>query len=160
VYKYVGGEWERESIATGWDWTRVAVADLDGDGDLEVLFSEGDSPELGTRFGRVAWFDPPDWEQHTLRDDMFCPHSLQIADFDDNGHPDIYVGEMSLGKNDDPEHVVFRNEGGGEFTEEVIMTGVETHEAKAVDLTGDGRPDIVGKSFAPDAHVDVWYNQT
>jgi len=160
VYSYVDGEWERERIATGWDWTRVAVADLDGDGDLEVVFSEGDSPELGTHPGRVAWFDPPDWEQHTLRDDMFCPHSLQIADFDGNGHPDIYVAEMGLGENDDPEHVVFRNRGGGEFVEEVIHTGVETHEAKAVDVTGDGRPDIVGKSFAPDAHVDVWYNQT
>jgi len=158
VYEHAGGDWEREAIATGWDWTRVAVADLDGDGDLEVVLAEGDSPHLGTHPGRVAWFDPPDWEQHTLRDDMFCPHSLQVADFDGNGHPDIYVAEMGLGKNDDPEGVVFRNAGGAAFTEEVVHRGVETHEAKAVDLTGDGRPDIVGKSYAPDAHVDVWYN--
>ncbi len=27
------------------------------------------------------------------------------------------------------------------------------------DLTGDGRPDIIGKAYA-DRHVDVWFNET
>jgi hypothetical protein len=53
--------WQREDIVTGWDWTRVAVGDLDDDGDLEVVFTEGDSPLLGDHMGRVGWFDPPEW---------------------------------------------------------------------------------------------------
>lgn len=151
--------WKREQIASDWDHTRVAVADLDGDGDLEVVFSEGDSPHLGTHPGRVAWFDPPDWEPTFLKEDLFCPHSLQIADFSGNGWPDIYVAEMGLGRNETPQHLLFLNHGGGEFEERTISTGVATHEAKAVDLTGNGRPDIVGKSYGPDHHVDVWYNR-
>lgn len=25
---------------------------------------------------------------------------------------------------------------------------------------GDGKPDIVGKPFQPESHVDVWFNET
>lgn len=151
--------WEREAIASGWDKTRVAVADLDGDDELEIVFAEGDSPEYGSHPGRVAWFDRPDWEPTFLKEDLFCPHSLQVADFSGNGWPDVYVAEMGLGKNETPRHLLFLNRGDGDFEERTIATGVETHEAKAVDLTGNGRPDIVGKSYGPDHHVDVWYNQ-
>ena len=151
--------WHRETIVNGWDWTRLAVGDLDGDGELEVVLSEGDSPLLGSRMGRVGWFDPPEWETHILRDDMYCPHSLQLADFDGNGWLDIYVAEMGLGTNDDPEHVIFQNRGGGEFEEMAIESTVPTHEAKAVDVNGNGWPDIVGKSYTPGRHVDVWYNR-
>jgi hypothetical protein len=151
--------WEAAPIVSDWDRTRAAVADLDDDGDLEVVLSEGDSPEYGTHPGRLAWFDPPDWEPTVLRDDLFCPHSLQIADFSGNGYPDIYVGEMGLGENRTPQQLLFLNHGDAEFEQRAVATGVETHEAKAVDLTGDGRPDIVGKSYTPDHHVDVWYNE-
>lgn len=151
--------WERERIAPGWEWTRIAVADIDGDGELEVVLAEGDRPYADGRPGRVGWFDPPDWTVTVLRDDLFCPHSLQVADFTDNGHLDIYVAEMGLGENTDPKQFVFHNEGDGEFKEELVFSGIPTHEAKAVDVTGNGQLDIVGKSYAPTRHVDVWYNE-
>jgi hypothetical protein len=153
-----GEEWRREPVATGWDGVRVAAADIDADGDLELVFAEGDSPAHGTHPGRVAWLDPPDWEPTFLREDLFCPHSLQVTDFTGDGRPDIYVGEMGMGEHDDPRHFAFLNRGDGRFEERVIARGVPTHEAKVVDLTGDGRPDIVGKSFHPERHVDAWYN--
>jgi hypothetical protein len=174
VYRRVDGEWERETIVEDWAWTRVAVGDVDDDGELEIVLTEGDSPHLphngridgeehaaddDHRPGRVAWFDGPDWEMHLLRDDMFCPHTVQVADLDGDGREDIYVAEMGLGKNPDPEHVVFRNLGDGEFEERVVFEGIETHEAKAVDVNGDGRLDVIGKSYEPDHHVDVWYNE-
>jgi hypothetical protein len=152
-------DWRRERVVADWDRTRVAVADLDRDGEREIVYSEGDSPHLGTHPGRVAWFDPPGWEPTILEDGLFCPHSLQVADFDRDGHPDVYVAEMGLGKNETPRHLLFRNGGDGTFTRETVATGIETHEAKAVDLTGNGRPDVVGKSYGPDHHVDVWFNE-
>ena len=152
-------EWVCEELLEDWEMTRIATGDIDGDGDMEVVFSEGDLPHMGDHPGRVGWVDPPNWDLHVLRNDLYCPHSLQLADFDGNGHPDIYVAEMGLGENEDPLHLVFRNRGDGTFSEHVIDTDVETHEAKAVDLTGNGRVDIVGKNYEPDTHVDVWYNE-
>jgi hypothetical protein len=158
VYRLRDGEWEREDIATGWDYTRVAVADLDDDGDLEVLVSEGDSPLFGTHLGRVAWFDPPDWEPHILQDELYCPHSLQTADFTGDGLPDVYVGEMGHRDNDTPRAFVHVNQGDGTFERQCVSEGIGVHEAKAVDMNGDGRVDVVSKSYGPAHHVDVWYN--
>ncbi|EMA58933.1 FG-GAP repeat domain-containing protein [Halorubrum lipolyticum] len=156
----VSAGWTREHVVTGWDWTRVAVGDVDGDGEPEVVFAEGDSPVLGEHMGRVGWFDPPEWDANILRDDLYCPHTVQLADFDGNGSLDIYVAEMGLGENDETaQHVLFRNQGGGEFRETVVESGVPTHEGKAVDVDGNGRPDLLGKSFEPHVHVDVWYNR-
>jgi hypothetical protein len=154
-----GTEWRRDPVVDGWDAVRIAVADVDGDGGFEIVYAEGDSPAHGTHPGRVAWVDPDsDRKPHVLRDKMFCPHSLQVGDVSGNGRPDIYVGEMSLGENESPEHVVFHNEGNGSFRQEVIFEGRPTHEAKMVDVTGSGTLDIVGKSFKPNPTVDVWYN--
>jgi len=154
-----GESWRQEPVAPDWERSRLATGDLDGEGETELVIAEGDSPYLGTHPGRVAWFDPPDWEPHVLRDDLFCPHSLQVADFTGDGRLDIYTAEMGLGEHDEPRSFVFENTGDGEFTEHIIDRGVPTHEAKAVDLTGDGRPDIVSQSYEPDVHVDVWFNE-
>lgn len=159
VFRRIGSRWERERVVEGWDWTRVVAADVDGDGERELVISEGDLPSHEDRPARLGVFDPPDWMETRLRDDLFCPHSLQVADFDGDGHPDIYVAEMGLEGNDDPRHYVFRNRGDGRFDQRLVDRGRATHEATAVDLDGSGRPDIVGKAHSND-HVDVWYNET
>ena len=158
VYHRTGDGWRRESIVDGWNWTRVAAADLDGDGETELVFAEGDAPVMGDGPGRLAWFDPPDWDQHRLHSELFNPHTLQVGDVTGDGRPDIYVAEMGLDQNPSPIHLLYRNTGDG-FEEHVVNRGVATHEARLVDCTGDGVPDLIGKSYADDPHVDIWYTE-
>ncbi|AJF27807.1 hypothetical protein SG26_17305 (plasmid) [Haloarcula sp. CBA1115] len=157
VYHHDNGDWVRSDVCTGWDDTRVTVADLDQDGTPEIILSEGDSPTYGTHPGRLAVVEYPAGSPTVLKDDLFCPHSLQTADLTGNGYPDIYVGEMSLGENASPEQLVFENLGDGEFRDHTVVSGIPTHEAQLVDMNGDGKLDIVGKSYGPAHHVDVWY---
>ena len=147
--------WGMETLLRGFVKTRVAVADLDGDGRLEIVICEGESHP-----GRLAWLSPPYHEPHILRDDLFHPHSLEIADFNGDGRPDIFVAEMGLGRNPDPIMIVYLNQGGGEFAEVIVERGIPTHEAKVGDLTGNGRPDIIGKPYNPERHIDVWFNES
>ncbi len=147
--------WRREPFAPDFDKTRVAVADLTGDGALDIVLCEGESHP-----GRLAVCSPPRYEPRILRDDLFHPHSLAIADFDRDGRPDLFVAEMGLGRNPAPRMFVYLNRGEGSFEERVICRGVPTHEAKVADLTGDGRPDIVGKPYHPERHIDVWFNES
>ncbi|GAA0525121.1 Repeat domain-containing protein [Halorubrum aquaticum] len=153
-----GDDWDRERLGDDWQWTRVDVADLDGDGDIEIVVTEGDLPYHGDRRGRVGVFDPPDWSVTTLDDGLSNPHTIQIADFDGDGRPDLLVAEMGLEGGEIPRMFVYRNGDEG-FDRVEIDRGVATHEAKTADLTGDGSLDIAGKSYGPDCHVDVWYRR-
>jgi hypothetical protein len=149
-----GGPWHANPFAVGYVMTRVAVGDMDGDGAPEIVIAEGESEPA-----RLAWFKAPDWTPRILRDDLFHPHSLALADFTGDGNLDIFVGEMGLGKNPDPKLFLFANLGGGCFEEVLIARGIPTHEAKVADLNGDGRPDIVGKPYLPEKHIDMWLNE-
>jgi hypothetical protein len=150
-----GQPWRRQSLARDYVQTRAAVADLNGDGTLELVLAEGETDRA-----RLTWCAPPNWEPQVLRADLFHPHSLAIADFNGDGRPDIFVAEMGLGRNPEPEMVVYVNKGGAQFEQVVIQRGIPAHEAKVGDLTGDGRPDIVGKPYDPERHIDVWFNET
>jgi hypothetical protein len=109
----------------------------------------------------VAWFSPyPDFEPHVLADDLFHPHSLDVADITGDGRPDIFAGEMDLGENENPRLIVFQNLGGGEFEKVVVSEGIGTHDAKLGRIGTDRRPAIVGKPYKPGRQVDLWLYET
>ncbi|MBO3803335.1 MAG: VCBS repeat-containing protein [Candidatus Brockarchaeota archaeon] len=159
VFKLDGSTmiWSRRTIrdrnGSTFSETRVQVADLNEDGFPDLIMSEGESDR-----GRLAWFEGPDFKIHVIRDDLFHPHSLGVADFDMDGHLDFFVGEMGLGRNPNPKLMIYLNDGTGSSSEFLVDSEHPTHEAKAIDVGNDGAMDIVGKPFHPPPRVDLWRN--
>ena len=145
------GGWERHVYAEGFGGPRVAAADFDGDGQVEIALCEVGA-DAGRAYGRLALLrpgrDPEDlWEPQVLHDRLVNAHSLQVADFDGDGRPDIYVGEM--GTSDwtlphPPKQLIFLNRGDC-MEQHTIDTGIGTHEAQVIEL--DGRVGILSKPY-------------
>ncbi|HVK91172.1 MAG TPA: VCBS repeat-containing protein, partial [Mycoplana sp.] len=131
---------------------RPAVADIDGDGlrDIVLAATEG-------CVGPVAWLAGPGFEtRHDIgADPLVGNHSLDIADFDGDGRPDILVGEMHDGGR---RVIVYRNVAERAWPA-TILSRDGTHNARIADLDGDGRPDVVGKNYAGPKSVEAWLNR-
>jgi len=149
-----GQQWRPHEYTTwgkpgiyGWEF-RVWVADIDGDRNLDIVVSEGDSKD-----GRAAWIENKDgkggqWETHELplgdvRGDL---HSVGALDFDGDGDLDIFIGQNGPGTNN--AWLVFENmDGKGRFERREIYRGYGAHETIFADFDGDGDLDILSKCW-------------
>jgi hypothetical protein len=151
-----GDPWKSTVFAEGFGpAVRLAAADLDEDGKLELVLCETERNP-----GRLYWFKGPAWTPHALREDLFHVHCLQIADLSGYGRPDIVVGESRGPDHKNARLFAYVNRGRAQPEELLLSEGISVGEAKVGDLDGDGRPDIAGVADDPDGHVDVWLNET
>jgi hypothetical protein len=95
---------------------------------------------------RLARFEKPAdprqlWIEHRIESvpDLTAVNSLETADFDGDGRRDILVAE----KGGAGRLVVLYNQGEGQFAPVVVARGRPILFARAVDVNGDGRPDIL-----------------
>lgn len=150
-------KFEENIIDARYPFSRAAAGMLIKDSPRpQVLFvvGDGDGP-----LNMYEWVKGT-WMAHKIADIHFG-HSLQIADFDGDGNLDIFCAEQRLdGANPQSKAYIFFGDGKGNFTPSVVAEGLDFHEAKAADLNGDGRIDIVAKPYNYQSpRVDIFLNQ-
>jgi len=133
--------------------THCAVRDIDDDGDHDLVMTENE-----IRGGRVAWLENTDgrgssWRRHDLSAGDAAVrgayHSLVVADFDNDGDPDVFSCEMEgIAGDKTPRWFIWENaDGKGQrFVERVILDArLGGHATVAGDFDQDGDIDLVSK---------------
>ena len=155
------GNWRQHYITEGglpsaYD---VAVADFDGDGDLDVAAS---SYRRGNQF---AWFENrgDEWVKHVIEEDMKETRTICAADLNGNGRPDV-LGSASMSDQlvwyENPEDPVNQT-----WRKHVIDDAPRPIHGHFADMDSDGDLDVVmalgcwapEEQDRPEVHQVVWY---
>lgn len=151
--------WGADSPAFAVNATKTATADINGNGRLDVVICDAENPG-----SKIAWLEAPEdprrgeWRTHHLPrsddDPRGALHSLQLADFNNDGRLEILAVEMERfpGRRP-PRWFLWENvDGKGSFVEHVILdANLGGHETVAGDVDGDGDVDVCSKPWVPAA---------
>lgn len=163
-----GTAWTKRDIDTSFDAARaVKVADLDNDGDLDVVAT-------GDFVSTVNWWENTtgnglNWTEHTIDFSHSGGSGVDVADMDGDGDIDVF-GSAEAGDEitwyANPHISGGARSGGpssenfGTWTETTIDNSLNgAYGVHAVDLDGDGDIDVLGaaRNEAGGSNIDVAY---
>jgi len=145
------------------------VADFDGDGLLDIVASEAETAD-----GRLSLFVRTSkdgtglWKEIPLESGLKVPHSLVVADFNNDGKQDFIVGEMTAGgwdfpMNPNPKIYMFVNDGKQKFQQSVLYEGWGVHEMRLYPKRINGKIVVYAsdeiqpqKFINMNTHVSYW----
>jgi len=161
--------------------SRLAVADLNGDGKPDVLIGANDRRTLGVVYGPLAGKDeltvqrmwPEGQEPFGRRAQSGFYKAMStnpvLADWDRDGLPDLILGVREWGKDDWHSRGVYwcRNVGtqrGPKFgpSQRLVadQDGTQTTGICVADWNGDGRPDLIASRFeSKEAGARRWHQK-
>lgn len=101
------------------------------------------------------------WQRIKLIERLENGHTLEVVDYNKDGHLDLFIAEMRFGENNPDSRVqILLGNGKGQFTPLIVATGYGVHEGKIADLDGDGDYDILGKPYTWNAPLlNLWINE-
>jgi hypothetical protein len=128
----VKGAWKKVILAENQTAaTNILPADVNGDGKVDWLASRGHG--VG-----VIWFENPSWKIHDIDTEIRSPHSLTVADHDQDGDLDAatcgYESERVMW---------YENDGKGNFTLHTLDDKQQSYDLRTEDMDGDGDLDLL-----------------
>ncbi|MDZ7314836.1 MAG: VCBS repeat-containing protein [candidate division KSB1 bacterium] len=156
-FKHVGGTtFEVHVIDETYAFSRCAVGDFIEGGRPEVFLVVGDG-----RAPLVLYEQQGDrWVDKIIIDAVQDGHTIDVLDFDGDGHLDLFLAEMRLSDYAESKTRILFGDGKGNFRIHVVHTGFDLHESRIADLDGDGDFDILGKPYTWSApRLDIWLQE-
>jgi hypothetical protein len=136
----------------------VYAADLDADGDLDVLSASYDD-------GEIAWYANDGTgqfgSQQVITTEAVGAQSVYATDLDGDGDPDVLSASSGYDWDNDVQVdwiAWYANDGTGQFGSQQVITteAVGAQSVCAADLDGDGDPDVLSASSNYDYDFYVW----
>lgn len=152
------GNWPQHTIGSAPNEFKALVADLNADGQADVLFSSSEAT------GDVNWWTPAtadpagSWVKHSIYPSLQKAHTLQAADMDLDGDVDVVLAQMHTSS--DQEIMIMENVNGQatSWQKQVVATG-GLHNGVVADVGNDGDYDIYGANWTGNPPVKLWENQ-
>ena len=130
--------------------SRIWTIDIDNDGDIDIVQAESNNPD-----GKIAWHANKDrlginWFTYKIdyktNQDL---HSLCVADFDNDGDPDVFSGGGPKTGDLQKKCFIWGNADGKglEWKRYEVLRNKESSDAVAGDVDGDGDIDICSKPW-------------
>ena len=148
--------WTAHPLGSTRDWAdRAQLADIDGDGRLDLVVSDenGDPEGAGTFWFRAPADPTRPWERSEVANQA-STNAMSVADVTGDSAPDIVTGEHK----GELELTVWQNvEGGARWVPEMVDSGHESHlGARVVDLDGEGGLGIVSIAWDEPDDMHLW----
>lgn len=151
-----GRQWVEHPIGPADPDFKALVADVDGDGAPDVLFSSSENT-ADVNWWSAAGGDPRGpWTRHTIVAQVEHAHTLQAADMDGDGDTDVVVGQMHTTQA--RELAIFYNQGGGASWDRAVVGSAGIHNGVVADIGSDGDYDIFGANWTGNPPVQLWEN--
>lgn len=154
-----GDDWRIYPIGAVSPAFKADVADIDGDGKMDVVFSSSEHTADVTWFGAANGDPTGPWTGHVVFPALERGHTLQVADLDGDGHNDIVVGQMHTAR--DKRLMFARNlDGKGLAWQRAIVDRTGLHNGVVADVNKDGLPDIFGANWTGNPPVRLWLQKS
>jgi hypothetical protein len=150
------GSWQRNA-------TMVKVADIDGDGNLDVVISHSEMEDYP-----LSWYNASDpkgkWIEHQIDMSYGWCQTLEIGDVDLDGHLDILAARFTRpsGVQVPPPHDVriyyYQGPDAGSWTRQVVSPDKSMYFGHLADIDNDGDLDIIGPRSYWTGPLEIWEN--
>jgi hypothetical protein len=151
-----GGWWDNN--------TKVTVHDMNSDNQMDILISQAESAGWP-----VCWYenssskDSVNWKIHIIGYVDYC-HTLQVADLNNDGLPDIFCGELIPwdDKRIKPYHpvILFINKDKSLSWDRQVINTNGCYGGKTGDLDNDGDIDLIAPRNYERGPLNFWMNMT
>jgi hypothetical protein len=169
-----GFEFENTIHHSAFDLRDIAIADLDNDGNLDIIFADyGDAftpPPQNPGTSKVAWYRNIGSGAFSSTEEIITEsavdyigiNSIAVADFDADGDLDVVRSDRWMG-----DILEFKNDGLGNFAQHWWIATDSSQgcdhpmQLMAEDLNGNGHPDLIWRNdlnigFIQNVNAGIW----